>query len=99
MEEFLWRVLSLTAKRGYIGASREDFFREIRGTSYSDLEEAVLLLEREGYINLEWVGPNRFVATITEPGSALVRDEYERRIEAYRKSAEEAERKAKERSS
>mgnify|MGYP001558589400 CR=1 FL=1 len=52
MEDVPWRVLNLVAKRGYIGATREDFFREIRGVIYEDLEKAILALEKEGYVSL-----------------------------------------------
>ncbi len=83
MEELDWKVLSLTAKRGVIGATREDFFREIRGLRYEDLEEAVASLETEGFIAIEWTGPNRFILTVTEKGSQLAAAEYEKRLKAY----------------
>lgn len=83
MEELDWKVLSLTAKRGLIGASREDFFREVRGAKYEDLEDAVQRLEQEGYVTTEWTGPNRFILTVTEKGSQLAAAEYEKRLKAY----------------
>ena len=92
MDEFPWKVLSLTAKRGLIGATREDFFQEIRGARYEDLEDAVHLLEADGYVQLEWTGPNKFILTITEKGSQLATVEYEKRLAAY-KDRVEAQRK------
>jgi len=83
MEDVPWRVLNLVAKRGYIGATREDFFREIRGVIYDDLEKAILELEKEGYILLEWLADSRFIITITEKGSTEVKGEYERRLKLY----------------
>ena len=83
MEDVPWRVLNLVAKRGYIGATREDFFREIRGVIYDDLEKAILALEKDGYVSLEWLADSRFIITITEKGSAEVKGEYERRLKAY----------------
>jgi len=83
MDELAWKVLSLTAKRGMIGATREDFFREIRILRYEDLEDAIHALETEGYIAIEWTGPNRFILTVTEKGSQLAAAEYEKRLQAY----------------
>jgi len=83
MEELDWKVLSLTAKRGLIGASREDFFREIRGVQYDDLEDGIHRLEAEGYLQIEWTGPNKFIVTVTEKGSRTATAEYEKRLKAY----------------
>src|SRR3972149_9490475 len=58
LDDLDWKILSLTAKRGLIGATREDFFREIRGLRYEDLEDAVRRLETEGYLQVEWTAPN-----------------------------------------
>ena len=43
MDELPWKILNLVAKRGYIGMTREDFFREVRGVIYEELERAILL--------------------------------------------------------
>ncbi len=83
MEDLDWKILSLTAKRGVIGATREDFFREVRGLRYEDLEEAVHRLETEAYVATEWMGPNKFILTITEKGSQLAAGEYEKRLRGY----------------
>ena len=83
MDDLHWRILTLVAKRGYIGATREDFFREIRGVIYDDLEKAILFLEKEGYVGLEWLADSRFLVSITEKGSGEVRGEYDRRLKAY----------------
>ncbi len=89
MDELSWKIVYLVAKRGHIGATREDFFTEIRGLIYEDLEESILRLEREEYIKIEWLGPNKFLCMIKERGSQLVKDEYEKRLDAYRKRIEE----------
>lgn len=88
MDDVVWKVLSTVAKRGYIGATREDLFKEARGINFDELQQIIVDLEREGHITLEWMGVNKFVATITPGGSALVRMEYVKRIEDFRKRAE-----------
>ena len=88
MEELDWKLLSLTAKRGLIGATREDFFREVRGLRYEDLEDSVRRLEAEGYVAIEWTGPNKFILTVTEKGSQLAAAEYEKRLKAYEERIE-----------
>ncbi len=88
MDEVVWKILSTVAKRGYIGASREDLFKEARGIKYDELERIIVDLEHEGHLTLEWLGVNKFIATITPGGSALVRSEYVKRIEDFRKRAE-----------
>ena len=94
MDDLPWRVLNIAAKRGYIGASREDFFREIRGVVYDDLERAVLDLEKTGVVSVEWLGDSRFLVSITELGSREVREEYERRLKAYEERIAEQRHKA-----
>jgi len=89
MEDLTWKVLALAAKRGFMGASREDFFREIKGVAYNDLENAILSLEKDGLVSVEWTGPSKFLVCVTEKGSQFTREEYKRRIEAYRKEVEE----------
>jgi hypothetical protein len=44
MDELSWKIVNLVAKRGHIGATREDFFVEVRGLVYENLEEAILAL-------------------------------------------------------
>jgi hypothetical protein len=88
MEDLDWKVLSLTAKRGLIGATREDFFREIRGLRYEDLEDGIRRLEEEGYVLIEWTGPNKFILTVTEKGSGLAAAEYEKRLQSYQQRIE-----------
>jgi hypothetical protein len=84
VEEIVWRVLVLTASRGHIGAAREDFFREIRGVAYKDLQEAVNSLEKDGLVTVEWTGPNKFLCFVSEKGSLLAKEEYQKRLKAYR---------------
>ncbi len=83
MEDLPWRILNLVAKRGYIGMTREDFFREVRGVIYEELERAILSLEKDGYVGVEWLADSRFLVTITEKGSSEVREEYDRRLKVY----------------
>lgn len=83
MEDIDWKILSLTAKRGMIGATREDLFREIRGQRYEDLEEGMYRLEAGGYVEIEWTGPNKFILTVTQKGSTLAASEYEKRLRSY----------------
>jgi len=83
MEELPWKILNLVAKRGYIGATREDFFREVRGVVYDALERAILALQEGGYVSVEWLSDSKFLVYITDKGSAEVREEYERRLKVY----------------
>jgi len=89
MDEMSWKIINLVAKRGHMGATREDFFIEIRGLVYKELEEALLSLERDDYIKIEWTGPDKFIVQITEKGSRLAKDEYEKRLDIYRKRVDE----------
>ncbi|UCD92632.1 MAG: hypothetical protein JSV43_01535 [Methanobacteriota archaeon] len=91
MDEFSWQVLSVVARRGYLGASREDFFSEIRGVQYKALEQELRALEGEGHINIEWTGPNKFIVTITEQGNQIVGEEYKKRMEKYEEKVREQE--------
>lgn len=94
MDDLPWRVLTLAAKRGYIGATREDFFREIRGVMYDNLEKAILDLEKRGLVTIEWLADSRFIVSVTELGSVEVRDEYDRRLQAYQERIADQRRKA-----
>jgi DNA-binding PadR family transcriptional regulator len=91
MDEFSWKVLSVVARRGYLGASREDFFSEIRGVQYRALEDELRALEEEGNIEIEWTGPNKFIVTITSQGSQMISEEYKKRLESYEKKVEDQE--------
>ena len=62
------KMLRVAAKRGLIGASRDDLFRVLKGVAYSELEELIDELERKGYITVEWVGFADFVITVTPDG-------------------------------
>ena len=61
-------MLRIVAKRGNIGASRDDLFRGLKGVAYKDLELQIQELEQRGYITIQWLGTYDFVATITEEG-------------------------------
>jgi len=89
MDDFSWKVLSVVARKGYLGATREDFFKEIKGVQYRVLEEEIRALEGEGNVGVEWTGPNKFIVTITPQGSQAVGDEYKKRVSAYEDAAKE----------
>jgi len=94
MDENSWKVLSLAAKRGHIGCTREDFFREIRGIAWVELEESVREVEAAGYVHIEWTGIDKFLLTITEKGGEMVRDQYEQRLNAYKARMEDQTKRA-----
>ncbi len=71
-DELRSNILTFVAKRGYIGAGRDDFFGEIKGVSYKELEEEVRDLEKEGYLTIAWIGDNNFIANITEKGQESI---------------------------
>ena len=89
MDDFQWKVLNTAAKRGYYGASREDLFSDIRGVRYKELEEAIRALEGDALVEVEWIGPNKFVVNITEKGTETVKSEYKVRLAEYEKKIEE----------
>lgn len=62
------KMLRVAAKRGLIGASRDDLFKVLKGVAYSELEELIDELERKGYVTVEWVGFADFVITVTPEG-------------------------------
>jgi len=61
-------MLRLAAKRGNIGANRDDLFKELKGIAYGELEELAQELERKGYVTIDWLGTYDFVVTITPQG-------------------------------
>src|SRR2546428_6315514 len=83
MDDLHWRILTLVAKRGYIGATREDFFREIRGVIYDDLEKAILSLEKDGYVSLEWLADHPIIQPLHAKGSRGRDGECDRGVDAY----------------
>ncbi len=68
MENVEEEMLKIAARRGNIGASRDDLYKELRGIAYSDLEEMVQELERRGWLTIDWLGTYDFVVTITPQG-------------------------------
>ena len=73
MEDEAWEImLRELAKRGNIGASRDDLFKALRGIAYGDLEYLLEIMEQRGYINIQWLGSYDFVATITDEGLELI---------------------------
>lgn len=73
MNDDPWELmLKEVAKRGNIGASRDDLFKALRGIAYGDLEYLIEELEKRGYIAIQWLGSYDFVATITDEGLDLL---------------------------
>ncbi len=61
-------MLRIAAKRGNIGASRDDLYKELKGIAYQELEEIVQELAQRGWISIDWLGTYDFVVTITQQG-------------------------------
>ena len=61
-------MLRIAAKRGNIGASRDDLYKELKGIAYQELEEIVQELAQRGWITIDWLGTYDFVVTITPQG-------------------------------
>ena len=73
MEDEPWELmLQELARRGNIGASRDDLFKSLRGIAYGDLEYLIEKLEQRGYITVQWLGSYDFVANITEEGLDII---------------------------
>ncbi len=68
IEELEESILRSAAKRGNIGANRDDLFKELKGIAYNELEELAQELERKGYVTIDWLGTYDFVVTITPKG-------------------------------
>ena len=61
--------LLLTCKAwGYRGATREIFYKNIKGLNYSHMKVVLAGLEEKGYVTLEWIDFDRFFAYITPEG-------------------------------
>ena len=61
--------LLLTCKAwGYRGATREIFYKNIKGLNYSHMKEVLAGLEEKGYVTMEWIDFDRFFAYITPEG-------------------------------
>ena len=61
--------LLLTCKAwGYRGATREVFYKNIKGLKFSSLKGMLVSLEEKGYVTLEWIDFDRFFAYITPEG-------------------------------
>jgi uncharacterized protein YpbB len=61
-------MLRTAAKKGLIGASRDDLFKSLRGIGYPELEQLIEELEQKGYITVQWLGSSDFVITVTPEG-------------------------------
>ena len=62
----------MAANRLYFGVLKEDYFRELGGISYGELESSITELERRGLIRIEWIGPDDFLVFITRSGADTV---------------------------
>jgi hypothetical protein len=87
LDDFAWRVLNLASKRVKKGVTREDFFREIRGVAYDELEQTILEHENQGWVSVQWLADTRFVVSITQSGSAEAKGEAERRLKLIEERA------------
>lgn len=64
-------MLRIAARRGNIGASRDDLFKALKGgIPYNKLEMIIQELEQHGFITVDWLGTYDFVITITPEGMA-----------------------------
>ncbi len=61
-------MLRIAAKRGNIGASRDELFKDLKGIAYNELEELIKEMEQKGYITIDWLGTYDFMVTITPQG-------------------------------
>ena len=61
-------LLLICKSWGYRGATREAFYKNIKGLNYNDMKDALKVLEEKGYVTLEWVDYDRFFAYITDDG-------------------------------
>ena len=60
-------MLRIAAKRGNIGASRDDLFKALKGgIPYHKLEMIIQELEQNGFVTVDWLGTYDFVITITQ---------------------------------
>ena len=61
--------LLLTCKAwGYRGATREIFYKNIKGLNFSHLKGMLVTLEEKGLVRMEWIDFDRFFAYITPEG-------------------------------
>jgi hypothetical protein len=65
-------MLRIAAKRGLIGASRDELYKELGGIPYNELEKHIQELEQKGYITIDWLGWSDFVITVTREGKELL---------------------------
>lgn len=73
------KVLQLAARRGCTGVSKEDYFKELGGISYGELENTIAQLEYQGLITVEWNGPDQFMVFITSFGLSMINSNIEKR--------------------
>ena len=53
---------------GYRGATREIFYKNIKGLNYAHMKVVLNSLEKKGYVTIEWIDFDRFFAYITPEG-------------------------------
>jgi len=61
-------LLLICKSWGYRGATREIFYKNIKGLNYNHMKEALTSLEESGHVTLEWTDYDRFFAYITPEG-------------------------------
>ncbi|MBA3045319.1 MAG: hypothetical protein FP824_03815 [Euryarchaeota archaeon] len=61
-------ILHILFKWDYRGVTREIFYNTIPGLKYQDLKNAIESLEKKVFVEIEWMGPDQFMAYITELG-------------------------------
>ena len=61
--------LLLTCKAwGYRGATREIFYKNIKGLNNTHMKKVLASMEEKGYVTMEWIDFDRFFAYITPEG-------------------------------
>ncbi len=65
-------LLLICKSWGYRGATREIFYKSIKGLNFNYMKDIVTSLEGKGFITLEWVDFDRFNAYITPEGEAYL---------------------------
>jgi len=68
------RIVEALALRGFLGLTKNDLFVRFKGISYDELRASVERLEREGFVVVNWMGPEDFSLMITPKGAASARD-------------------------
>ncbi len=65
-------ILLISRHWAHRGATREIFYKEIKGLNFSHMKEVLASLEEKGCITLEWIDYDRFFAYITPEGEVYL---------------------------